>query len=153
MSNNCKSPEMCLLTETCVPCAICPNAKEKADDRLARMACSRSFEPPKIMEYTGNLYGKIGREMIPLKLTSEDVDRMQIAIQDRERQIDELNETIDRIKDQDIAVYAAARAVVDRWDTPPWKDVPATAGFISRLRAALSSENSSVEQPAPTTKR
>jgi len=27
MPNNCKSPEMCLLSETCVPCAICPNAK------------------------------------------------------------------------------------------------------------------------------
>jgi hypothetical protein len=35
MPNNCKSPEMCLLSETCVPCAICPNAKEKANDRLA----------------------------------------------------------------------------------------------------------------------
>lgn len=40
MPNNCKSPEMCLLSETCIPCAICPNAKEKADDRLARTACS-----------------------------------------------------------------------------------------------------------------
>ena len=44
MPNNCKSPEMCLLTETCVPCAICPNAKEKADDRLALTACSRSLD-------------------------------------------------------------------------------------------------------------
>jgi hypothetical protein len=34
------SPEMCLLSETCVPCAICPNAKEKADDRLAPTAGS-----------------------------------------------------------------------------------------------------------------
>jgi len=25
--NNCQHPEMCLLSETCVPCAICPNAK------------------------------------------------------------------------------------------------------------------------------
>ena len=31
---------MCLLSETCVPCAICPNAKEKANDRLALTACS-----------------------------------------------------------------------------------------------------------------
>jgi regulator of replication initiation timing len=28
------------------------------------------------MEYTGKLYGKIGRRLIPLTLTSEDVDRM-----------------------------------------------------------------------------
>ena len=43
MPNNCKSPEMCLLSETCIPCAICPNAKERADDRLARTPCSASF--------------------------------------------------------------------------------------------------------------
>jgi hypothetical protein len=43
MPNNCKSPEMCLLSETCVPCAICPNVKEIADDRLARTPCSPSL--------------------------------------------------------------------------------------------------------------
>ena len=31
----------------------------------------------------------------------------------------------------------AAAAVVARWDTPLWKDAPATAIFIARLRAAL----------------
>jgi hypothetical protein len=31
----------------------------------------------------------------------------------------------------------AAQAVIDRWDTPLWKDVPATAEYIGRLRAAL----------------
>jgi len=34
-------------------------------------------------------------------------------------------------------LIAAAQAVVDRWDTPLWKDVPATAEYIGRLRAAL----------------
>jgi hypothetical protein len=29
------------------------------------------------MEYTGKLYGKIGRRMIPLTLTSEDVDELE----------------------------------------------------------------------------
>lgn len=36
------------------------------------------------MTYTGNLFGKIGRKFIPLKLTAEDVDRMQ-AERDRLR--------------------------------------------------------------------
>jgi hypothetical protein len=36
------------------------------------------------------------------------------------------------------ALIAAAQAVVDRWDTPAWKDVEHTAVFINRLRAALS---------------
>lgn len=31
----------------------------------------------------------------------------------------------------------AAQAVLDRWDTPLWKDVPSTAEYIARLRAAL----------------
>jgi hypothetical protein len=29
------------------------------------------------MEYTGKLYGKIGRRQIPLTLTSEDVDKLE----------------------------------------------------------------------------
>ena len=32
---------------------------------------------------------------------------------------------------------AAAEAVVERWDTPLWKDAPATAGYINALRAAV----------------
>jgi hypothetical protein len=31
----------------------------------------------------------------------------------------------------------AAQAVVDRWDTPLWKDAPATADYIYALREAL----------------
>lgn len=37
------------------------------------------------------------------------------------------------------ALRSAAQAVVDRWDTPLWKDVPATGEFINDLRAALRS--------------
>ena len=39
---------------------------------------------------------------------------------------------------------AAARKVVERWDTPLWKDVPHTAQFIERLRKALKGENENV---------
>ena len=31
----------------------------------------------------------------------------------------------------------AAQAVVTRWDTPLWKDVPATANYIAALRKEL----------------
>lgn len=31
----------------------------------------------------------------------------------------------------------AAEALVDRWDTPAWKDAPHTGVFIDALRAAL----------------
>lgn len=31
----------------------------------------------------------------------------------------------------------AAQAVVERWDTPNWKDVPGTATFINALRKSI----------------
>lgn len=34
----------------------------------------------------------------------------------------------------------AGQAVVDRWDTPAWKDAPPTADAINKLRAALASK-------------
>ena len=40
----------------------------------------------------------------------------------------------------------AAQAVVDRWDTPLWKDVPATAEYIGRLRAALAAGRATAAQ-------
>ena len=40
----------------------------------------------------------------------------------------------------------AAQAVVDRWDTPLWKDVPATAEYIGRLRAALAAGQATAPQ-------
>lgn len=36
---------------------------------------------------------------------------------------------------------AAAQAVVDRWETPLWKDAPATAGYIAALRDALAADH------------
>lgn len=41
------------------------------------------------------------------------------------------------------ALRAAAQAVIDRWDTPLWKDVEPTAAVIGRLRAAVASEQTS----------
>ncbi len=38
MPGNCKHPEMCLLSDTCIPCDVCPNAKEPRKIRwLARV--------------------------------------------------------------------------------------------------------------------
>lgn len=36
------------------------------------------------------------------------------------------------------ALVGAAKEMVARWDTPFWKDAPATAQYINRLRVALS---------------
>jgi hypothetical protein len=35
------------------------------------------------------------------------------------------------------AVVEKARAVVDRWDSPLWKDLPHTGTLVNELRAAL----------------
>ena len=41
----------------------------------------------------------------------------------------------------------AAQAVVDRWDSPLWKDVPHTGEFIGKLREALSPYTTKAAQP------
>ena len=41
----------------------------------------------------------------------------------------------------------AAQAVVDRWETPLWKDAEPTAAVIYRLRSILSNDQSHQSQP------
>jgi hypothetical protein len=43
----------------------------------------------------------------------------------------------DALRARNELLVEVAQAVVDRWDTPLWKDVPATAEFINDLRAVL----------------
>ena len=44
----------------------------------------------------------------------------------------------------------AAQAVIDHWETPLWKDAPATAGYIAALRDALAAGCAiRAAQPAP----
>ena len=42
---------------------------------------------------------------------------------------------------------AAAQALIDRWETPLWKDVPHTAECIHRLRAALTTPAGAAAMP------
>ena len=49
----------------------------------------------------------------------------------------------ERIADREadgLDLRAAAQAVVERWDTPLWKDVPHTAVYINALRKALAEQ-------------
>lgn len=43
----------------------------------------------------------------------------------------------DECDDRYQKLYAAAQEVVDRWGTPLWKDVPATAEYINALMAEV----------------
>lgn len=56
----------------------------------------------------------------------------------------ELHEALARVA----GLEKAARAVVDRWDTPLWKDAPHTAVQINRLRDALATSPATQEPPA-----
>ena len=44
---------------------------------------------------------------------------------------------IERLRGQKVALLTASQAVIDRWHTPSWKDVPATAGYIMLLEHAV----------------
>lgn len=134
-------------------------SNSKAIEGRSSAPGSRSSECPGTTHYAGCACHEKGWEnkwkcAVEMAAQAElNRDEWMYRAKAAERTVDNLNETIDRIKDQDIAVYAAARAVVERWDTPLWKDAPATAGFINRLRAALSSENESSGGTAATDAR
>ena len=51
--------------------------------------------------------------------------------------INALGQMCDERRTENAALRKAAQAAVDRWDTPLWKDVPATAEHINELREAL----------------
>jgi len=44
----------------------------------------------------------------------------------------------------------AAQAVIDRWDSPAWKDQPHTAEYIAELRRALDAEIAQAVEPVAT---
>ncbi|MDB5616037.1 MAG: hypothetical protein JWQ24_275 [Tardiphaga sp.] len=45
------------------------------------------------------------------------------------------------MRERAVKVEEAAQAVIDRWESPAWKDRPATATYINNLRAALYSHD------------
>jgi hypothetical protein len=53
----------------------------------------------------------------------------------------EAADTLERQAAENKRLRGAAQAVIDRWETPHWKDVPATAVFIGNLRAAITGED------------
>lgn len=66
------------------------------------------------------------------------------------------NNEIARLKEEIKKLKSAAQEVVDRWETPLWKDAEPTASVIYRLRNALASapeepttEESSSVEPSP----
>ena len=74
----------------------------------------------------------------------DEIDELRDALQATEKAQQQHAETvlwqagrIAELIDENERLRTAAQAVIDRWDTPHWKDVPATAEYVGRLRAAL----------------
>ena len=43
-------------------------------------------------------------------------------------------ETVNALQERHDELLSAAKAVIERWDSPLWKDLPPTAKVIARLR-------------------
>ena len=69
-------------------------------------------------------------------------DEGSVALYDQET-VNALQERCDELLKQRDKLLAApelldaAIAVIERWDSPLWKDLPATAEYIGRLRQAV----------------
>lgn len=87
----------------------------------------------KTKEYSAMLYALADELDAEEGCTTEDPETIREAAQ----RMDELTVTIRGMEIQHNGLLKAAEAVVDRWDTPLWKDVPHTAEFINELRTAI----------------
>lgn len=63
----------------------------------------------------------------------------QAATQASEIEINALKERVEELQASNNNLREAGQALVDRWNTPKWKDVEHTAKFIHALEKALSS--------------
>lgn len=82
----------------------------------------------------------LDRLIAQLLRRNEDGSLAEITESEQQQAADALQSQAERIKELEAEaeqLRTAAQAVIDRWDTPHWKAVPATAEYIGRLRAAL----------------
>ena len=82
----------------------------------------------------------LDRLIAQLLRRNEDGSLAEITENEQQQAADTLQSQAERINELEAEaeqLRTAAQAVIDRWDTPHWKAVPATAEYIGRLRAAL----------------
>lgn len=64
-------------------------------------------------------------------------------------EIETIREALTKVSKQEAAIRdlrRSAQAVIDRWDTPKWKDVEPTGKFINDLRHALEKHKATIEE-------
>jgi len=87
----------------------------------------------RLREYADNNGYSHGDYADSLKQAAREIENLEA---DR----DALAAELEALREQDPVspdLLESARAVVARWDAPTWKDFPATAEYIGRLRAAI----------------
>lgn len=88
----------------------------------------------------GGFWGKTKSVLVGEDSLAKTINKVFEENAEMECQIDRLRAAntkmlFDAAKHQILGIKA--QAVVDRWDTPLWKDVPATAVYINELRKVL----------------
>lgn len=71
------------------------------------------------------------------RAADKDIDRLRADMAARDVAIIEIDRQLQETGRQKVALLTASQAVTDRWHSPLWKDVPATAGYIQRLEQAV----------------
>ena len=94
------------------------------------------------MNYTGNLYGKIGRKHVPLRLTSADVDKMERDLSDAMKNVEVIAESHKwcslRLEKAEAAVRQALAQLDDiRTDDLAELRMHSVATAVSKARVAL----------------
>ena len=76
------------------------------------------------------------KEKYPTQEAEREVDRTLFAMLNNEQKMRQGAYIAARME-HEWPLVEAAQALVDRWDTPLWKDVPHTGEFIGKPREAL----------------
>lgn len=72
---------------------------------------------------------------------SKDVMRLRKSL-DATWEVELFDSILEQHKQAMAPLVEAAQSVVDRWDSPLWKDLPHTGEFIDKLRQALAAHSS-----------
>ena len=76
----------------------------------------------------------LNNDMLPI---SDEINGILIKYCSALAEITKLNNDNARLREENARLREAAQAVVDRWETPTWKDAEPTAAVIYRLRDIL----------------
>jgi predicted RNase H-like nuclease (RuvC/YqgF family) len=87
--------------------------------------------------HTQKLERELSKQTNEVARLQQQIRNMLEIIDDDTKQKTELHNEVERLMEELQRLKSLAQAVVDRWETPAWKDAEPTASVIYRLRDAL----------------